>query len=152
MDTAVASELLIALTSLAGHLESTEDPKSAGCGPGFGFLQERDGAPLSLAGTREAFSGGQGGNGKEDGMWQREAGLSDPQGSARNRHHPMEPDSRDGGKGPQQAACVGCGASWLSLCESEPCLCWEPFLQARGGRPAPSGLRVSQWPLIGATT
>lgn len=113
MDTPVASELLIALTSLAGHLESLEDPKSAGCGPGFGFFQERDRAPLSLAGTREASSGAQGRNGKEDGMWKHEAGLSNPQGSARNRHHPAEPEGHRGGKGPRQVACVGCGAFWL---------------------------------------
>lgn len=84
----MASELLIALTSLAGHLESTEDPKSAGCGPGFGFPQERYRDPRSLAGTREASSGEQGRNGEEDGMWKREAGLGNPQGSARNGHHP----------------------------------------------------------------
>lgn len=74
MDTSVAAELLIAATRLAGHRESIEDPKSAGCGTGFGFFQERDRAPLSLAGTREASSGEQGRNGKEDGMLKHEAG------------------------------------------------------------------------------
>lgn len=74
MDTSVAAELLIAATRLAGHRESIEDLKSAGCGTGFGFFQERDRAPLSLAGTREASSGEQGRNGKEDGMLKHEAG------------------------------------------------------------------------------
>lgn len=97
MDTSVAAELLIAATSLAGHLESTEDPKSAGCGTGFGFFQERDGAPLSLVGTREASSGEQGRNRKEEGMLKHEAGLSNPQGRARKRPHPTKPDRRGGG-------------------------------------------------------
>lgn len=68
--------------------------------------------PLSLAGTREASSGVQGRNGKEDGMLKHEEGLSNPQSSARNRRHPTEPDG-GGGKSPQQVVRVGWEASWL---------------------------------------
>lgn len=135
MDTPVASELLIALTSLAGHLESLEDPKSAGCGPGFGFFQERDRAPLSLAGTREASSGAQGRNGKEDGMWKHEAGLR------------VAPETDITPRSRRVAAVGRVLSRWppgFNCAKSEPCLRLEQFPQARGGRPAPSGLRVSQ--------
>lgn len=101
MDISVASELLIAVTSLAGHLESMEDPKSAGCGTGFGFFQERDRALVPgwnegglLRSTGLKWEG--------DGMLKHEEGLSNPQGSARNRRHPTEPDGGGGGKSPQQ--------------------------------------------------